>query len=169
MLHLAGRSALITLAAGAVIGVTYWATPPAIPKPARDHGPRMSQAEAIPGGEQAVRRAIDDMRKGTQRPQNHWMMTALGPLQTLSYRSADNRGDHYLASFQNGALLWNVSIDEAGKIKTVSFDAPMGPSPQDWIDNYALTATGPRVLVQVIALIKILALVGIGRLARIRL
>lgn len=169
MVRATGRVVLVILSAGLVIFVTYAAVPHSDPKPASNQATRFTMDQAMPGGADAVHRAISDIRNGRQLPEEQWLVSALGPLETLSYTGAGDRGDHYLASFQKGSLLWNVSVDDSGKIKGLTFDAPNGPTPQDWIDHYALIPAGVRVALLIPELIKILAVIGIGRLVGIRL
>lgn len=162
------RTALILLAAGLVVLATAALVPQAKPKPAWSQAARLATGDPIPGGEAAVRRAIHDM-DNRRRPRQQWLAAALGPLRGLAYKGADMRGDLYVASFAKGSLLWKVSADDGGKIAGLTFAAPQGPTPQDWIDNYALTAPAPRILVLVFSLIKILFVVGAGRVVGIRL
>src|SRR5206468_5430025 len=115
-------------------------------------------------------RAIREIKAGRSNSEDQWIVSALGPLQRLAYRGADNGGEHYLASFQKGSLLWIVSVD-AGKIRGLTFGPPRGPAPQDWINNYARSASaaGSRLLLLVMALMRFLVMIGASRVAGARL
>jgi hypothetical protein len=164
-----GRIMLVVLMAGLVVTFTSMAAPRDQPKTALLREPLFAMDAAVPGGADAIRRAINDIQAGHTRPQDRQMLSALGPLQTVTYNGADQHGDLYTTKFPKGSLLWTVSVGEGGKIQGLIFDAPRGPTPQNWIDWFALLPMRGRVAGQIFALIKLLAVIGFGRMARIHL
>jgi hypothetical protein len=182
------RTGLILLLAGLVIAATYGFTPiyNTDLTPAKEVPPSAGNKDgAMPGSEDALRRVIADIQEN--RPvsvrmysvlaastrqsfsRDRRILGSLGRLQSINYRGADFEGDVYRTIFEKGSLVWKISLGRGGAIETLRFMAPQGPTAQDWIDWYALVQTGKGPSRLIIELGKLLALVGIGRFAGLRL
>jgi hypothetical protein len=98
------------------------------------------------------------------------ILEGLGRLQSINYRGSDFEGDVYRTVFEKGSLVWKISLGRGGIIERLHLIAPQGPTAQDWINWYALVPAdkggASRLIIE---LGKLLALVGIGRFAGLRL
>jgi hypothetical protein len=138
-----------------------------------------------PGSEEVLRRIVGEMNHGNldhagvseETPESirqqlgryAQVVSILGPLQAVTYLGADARGDIYRVAFKNGSLVCGIVLGWGRTIERLSLAAPEGPTPQDWVDNYALVTTGKDTARVVLAFAKLLGVVGLGRLAGIRL
>ena len=187
------RIAMLAIAASLVVAAAYKVTPSHDPKPAEaaEMGRAKSRSPAneidvpTPGSETALRQVIEEISHGSphyermseeasdalrQRLQvDMQLLASLGPLNSIEYLGADKNSDVYRVTLRNGSLLWKITMGTGGRIEGLHFAAPEGPTPQDWIDNYALATSGKDMARIALALVKFLAIVGVGRFAGVRL
>ena len=181
------RTAAILLAAGIVVAATSAITPPY--DQTREQAAEAEQAQkhaATPGGEDALRRVIDDIQRGqpdyarmaprlsgrvhSLMPYARSLLEYLGPLQSLTYAGPFGRGDFYRATYRNGSVRWAIVIDKNGGIEDLGFGPISPPNPHRWIDSYAAYSTGDGAQEIAVRLVQFLALAAFGRLAlRLRL
>lgn len=180
------------LAAGFVTAVTWRMTPPRDPKQPQAVDAHLTKKrtalqsdEPTPGSEKALRQVIagmttvsldyarmsheasDAIRHELSRDQQ--TLAGLGPLKSTTYLGAGTSGDVYRASFRNGSLICRIFLGKGGAIEGLRLAAPEGPTPQDWIDAYALNPAGKDMARIILAFAKFLVVVGLGRFAGIRL
>lgn len=188
ILRIGMRMSLVVVSAGLVIAATCGfmlmndtnVTAKAAQPPAGN------TIEAMPGGEAALRGVISAIQENRipdarmdsalaasarqNLPRDRRILENLGRLQSMDYKGPDFEGDVYRTVFEKGSLVWKISLGRGGAIESLRFVAPQGPTAQDWIDWYALLPSGKGGISRlIIELAKLLALVGIGRFAGLRL
>ncbi|HEY3836182.1 MAG TPA: serine hydrolase [Bryobacteraceae bacterium] len=99
---------------------------------------RIKEQTAAPGTEAAIRRNIEELRKGEpnydlmtpamadvtrqQLPQLKTIITQLGEVQAVTFKGvADNGADKYEVKFANGTTSWIINLDANGKVAGVGF------------------------------------------------
>jgi hypothetical protein len=170
------RIASMLLCAGIILAATWAAT-----RAYDHHQSPIEQARKypeaaggdtpFPGSEEALRLAISGKSDVVRRqlPKVESFLANLGPLLSLVYLGEGNGSDIYQATFQNGTLVWRITMGPDRKMVALRCAAPEGPTAQDWIDHYVLDTTGKGTSRIILAFAKFLALVGLGRFAGIRL
>ena len=99
---------------------------------------RVKDQTAAPGTEAAIRRNIEDLRKGEpnyelmtpamadvtrqQLPQLKTVIAQLGELQSVTFKGvAENGADMYEVKFANGTTNWRITLDGEGKVSGIGF------------------------------------------------
>ena len=187
MLNTAARTAIILLAIGIVVGVTWALTEPLDLKAieARELA-QIQKRPATPGSEAMLRQVIDENQRGqpdyahmspalaknvrAQVARSTQALQELGPVQSVAYLGGQRNADVYRVDFANGFRLWGIGTDKAGVIDTLFFFSPGVPTPQDYLDNYALFPWGERSVRFAEQIVVLLIAAAVSRYAlRIRL
>ena len=174
------RSSAVLLAASIVIAACFVLAPqwhlPSSENQRVDHGAPPAD-DRTPGGDAAIRRVIGELRDGRvdrndmpgANPRLPWVLERLGPVKSVDYLGSDTINDLYRVTFAKGSLRAAISLGRGGVVDRLRFTAPKGPTPQDWIDSYALIAWGDGAAGSLMVLMKFAGVVALGLIVGIRL